>query len=633
MGSGAEHDRAELIAAGNVAAEHRSWAEAFEALAAADALAPLDPDGLVALANAADLMAHPEVAVDARQRAFAQLRRSDPGGAAYLAAQVAMAQFSRDAMAVGRGWIQQAVDLLADQDDCEASAFLAWAEAVGLSESGETPAALEAADGVVELARRVDSVDMEALGSLLKGQILTGQGHLEEGAALMDPAMTLAVSGVLSPMTTALVYCGTISTCASTGDLQRAWEWTDEVNRCSVGGSTDFPGDCRMHRAEIMRVRGEWTKAEVELASLCDQLGTWHVGHVASAHYELGVLSLHRGDLSAAATAFAQSRELGHTTLPGAAWLELASGNAEAAIALLQSELAIASAPLDRLTLLPAAVEALLAGGRMEDAQASSHELHTLSANWPAPMHHARAAHAAGAVAVALGDAAAANASLTEAIEWWRKVPAPYDEARARVLLGLSEERAARTGHLETALEVFTRLGAVLDAEAVLGHLGRSVEVERETLALMFTDIEGSTEMLADLGDAAWREVLRRHDDCLRDLFARHRGKVLTGTGDGFFVGFPTSDDALDCAAEIQGTVEEVRVRIGVHLAEVNRDRDGYSGRGVHEAARISALGAGGDIVVSSAALQGTAASRRTYGTRTVELKGLPGEMEVAFLD
>lgn len=632
MATADQTERSTLIAAGHDAAKRTSWADAFDALFAADALTPLEPDELRVLADAAQLTGRPDISVDARQRAFAQVRGSDPGEAAYLATQVAMAHFERGAMAVGMGWIQQAQDLLVDQEDCEASALLAWMGANMLGESDDTTAALDAADGVAELARRVGSVDMEALGSLLKGQILTSQGRVEEGAALMDPVMALAVSGVLHPITAAYVYCGTISTCASSGDLQRAWEWTDEVGRCSVGGSSDYPGDCRMHRAEIMRVRGDWTKAEVELASLCDQLHTWHDGHVATAHYELGVLSLHRGDLAAAATAFARSRELGHTPLPGQAWLELASGNAEAAITMLQSELAMATKPLDRLSLLPAAVDALLAAKRIEEAQASSSELHALSAGWSAPMQHARAAQAAGAVALALGDLDAARASLTVAIDCWRMVPAPFDEARSRVLLGLCEKGTARTGHLESALESFTRLGAVLDAQAVLAHLGRTGDVQRETLALMFTDIEGSTQMLAELGDAAWLEVLRRHDDCLRDLFARHKGSVLTGTGDGFFAGFPSADHALECAVEIQRTVEEVRVRIGVHLAEVNRDRGGYSGRGVHEAARISALGAGGDIVVSSAALAGATATRPTRETRTVELKGLPGEMEIAFL-
>lgn len=148
----------------------------------------------------------------------------------------------------------------------------------------------------------------------------------------------------------------------------------------------------------------------------------------------------------------------------------------------------------------------------------------------------------------------------------------------------------------------------------------------------MFTDIEGSTTMLAELGDAAWHKAPRRHDSTLREIFGRYSGDEFLDTGDGFFVGFPTADAALDCALDIQRTVEDVRVRIGVHFTVASRDQSGLSGRGVHEAARISALGSGGDVVVSTTTLQHATKPYPTSGTRTVGLKGLPGDMQIAYL-
>ena len=102
----------------------------------------------------------------------------------------------------------------------------------------------------------------------------------------------------------------------------------------------------------MLRIRGEWAKAELELASVCEELGTWHVGHAAGAFYELGEVSLHRGDLEAAAHAFAKCKELGHRALPGLASLELTRENAEAAVALLDEGLAATS---DRIRSLSAA--------------------------------------------------------------------------------------------------------------------------------------------------------------------------------------------------------------------------------------------------------------------------------------
>ena len=428
------------------------------------------------------------------------------------------------------------------------------------------------------------------------------------------------------------MYCGTISTCASTGDVARAWEWTNEVGRCSVTGSSDFPGDCRLHRAELLRIRGDWVKAEVEMASVCDDLGAWHSGHLATAHYELGELSLRRGDLGAAAEAFTRCRELGLSPLPGSASLELASGKPETAAALLRGELSTTNEPMARSRLLPVAVEAMLALDQIDDARVWARELRVLAGAWLAPLHEARAAHAEGLVALACGDGPGARDHLTAAIDAWRRVPAPYEEALSRVSLAHAEEPAARVMHLEAALETFDRLGAVRDAQVVMGELGHPDAVDRVTLALMFTDIEDSTATLAQLGDEEWLKVLRRHDVALRELFRRHNGEVLTGTGDGFFAGFPTADDALDCALAIQYTVDEVRVRVGVHHTEANRDHGGLSGRGVHEAARISALGSGGDVVVSKVTLEHATKPYATRETRTVCLKGLPGEMTVAYL-
>ena len=91
----------------------------------------------------------------------------------------------------------------------------------------------------------------------------------------------------------------------------------------------------------------------------------------------------------------------------------------------------------------------------------------------------------------------------------------------------------------------------------------------------MFTDIEGSTNLVEALGDEAWQGVLRWHDETLRSLFAEHKGEEVVGTGDGFFIGFDSPDEALACAVAIQRRLAEHRrtngfapkVRIGVHAS------------------------------------------------------------------
>jgi class 3 adenylate cyclase len=156
----------------------------------------------------------------------------------------------------------------------------------------------------------------------------------------------------------------------------------------------------------------------------------------------------------------------------------------------------------------------------------------------------------------------------------------------------------------------------------------------------MFTDIEDSTVLLAALGDDRWSDILRWHDSTLRRLFAGFDGQEIKqrGGGDGFFVAFASAAAALDCAIAIQEAMFEgtrdgrlsLRVRIGAHEAEATRSIDDYSGRGVHEAARIAALARGGEILVSIRTLTSAGSRHQASQTRTADLKGLPDPIVVA---
>jgi class 3 adenylate cyclase len=155
----------------------------------------------------------------------------------------------------------------------------------------------------------------------------------------------------------------------------------------------------------------------------------------------------------------------------------------------------------------------------------------------------------------------------------------------------------------------------------------------------MFTDIEGSTNLVEALGDEAWQSVLRWHDEALRSLFAEHKGEEVVATGDGFFVGFDSPDSALACAVAIQRKLAEHRrsagfapkVRIGVHASGATQVGRNFSGKGVHEAARIAALAAGDEIMASLA----TAADGRfpVSEPKPVTLRGTSEPVEVVSVD
>ncbi|HEY8630370.1 MAG TPA: adenylate/guanylate cyclase domain-containing protein [Gaiellaceae bacterium] len=138
-------------------------------------------------------------------------------------------------------------------------------------------------------------------------------------------------------------------------------------------------------------------------------------------------------------------------------------------------------------------------------------------------------------------------------------------------------------------------------------------ELPTGTVTFLFTDVEGSTRLLRELGDR-YAEVLAEHRRVLRDAFARHGGMEVDTQGDAFFIAFARASDALAAAAEAtedlrQGTI---RVRMGLHTGEPLVTDEGYVGIDVHRAARIAAAGHGGQILVS----QSTRDLLRTAGLR-----------------
>ena len=163
----------------------------------------------------------------------------------------------------------------------------------------------------------------------------------------------------------------------------------------------------------------------------------------------------------------------------------------------------------------------------------------------------------------------------------------------------------------------------------------RTSEPRRVLKTFMFTDIVKSTNLVEVLGDEAWETLLRWHDQTLRALFVAHHGEEVVTTGDGFFVGFDSPDEALACAVAIQRKLLEHRqtqgfapqVRIGVHASDATQVEGNFRGIGVHEAARIAALAEGGEILGSR---QTVAAGRFSVSApRLVTLKGISEPVEV----
>ncbi len=170
---------------------------------------------------------------------------------------------------------------------------------------GEYERAIELFDQAYAIAERVGDRDGQILALSVKGRSFITSGDVEAGLALLDEATASAMCGDLRPHSAGLVYCLTISSCQDLGDYRRAAEWTEAANswwdRLDVAG---FPGTCRIHRAEVLRLRGDWPAAERQAIEACEELHDFDRNITAMGHYEIGEIRRRRGDFAGAEEAY-----------------------------------------------------------------------------------------------------------------------------------------------------------------------------------------------------------------------------------------------------------------------------------------------------------------------------------------
>jgi len=165
-----------------------------------------------------------------------------------------------------------------------------------------------------------------------------------------------------------------------------------------------------------------------------------------------------------------------------------------------------------------------------------------------------------------------------------------------------------------------------------LGQEEALLQDDRPLVTVLYTDIVGSTEQLASVGDRAWRSVLDEHDATIDRTVSAHRGRVVKTLGDGILATFDGPARAVRCAAAIRDQLAQrgVTVRAGLHTGEIELRGTDVAGIAVHIASRVSALAGPGDILVSRTVVDLTGGSGIDYDARgDHELKGVPGTLAI----
>jgi DNA-binding CsgD family transcriptional regulator/TolA-binding protein len=457
---------------GREAYRRRAWMDAYTSLSSADEAAPLGVEDLELLAVSASMVGRMDEFLTLLERAHhAHLEAGEGLRAARAAFWIGMNLAIRGEIGPAGGWFGRAQRLVEGEGrDCVEQGYLLVPVALQREALGDHEAAYAAVTEAATTGERFGDADLFAVAVHFQGLIRIKQGRVGEGLGLLDEAMVGVAAGEVSPFMTGVVYCGVIACCEEAFDARRAREWTNALTRwCDEQPQmVAFTGRCLAHRAGIKQLHGAWQDAleEARLArERCEQ--AMNRAATGQALYQQGELLRLQGDFDAAEQAYRDANRYGREPQPGLALLRLRQGDAETAAAAIGRALGETTAPLQRAGLLPAYTQIMLALDNIEEARNASQELDEIAAGSESAMLGAIAAHARGAVALAEDDPAAGLASLRHALRVWQELEAPYEAARARVLVGLScrtlgDEDSAEL-ELEAARGAFEQLGAAPD--------------------------------------------------------------------------------------------------------------------------------------------------------------------------
>jgi DNA-binding CsgD family transcriptional regulator len=518
----------------------RAWSDAYDAFVSADLSTPLDVDDLDRLATATYLTGRDLEFLRVLERlSRVHLESGDRLRAARSAFWLAVTFMLRGENGRSNAWTARGQRLVEDQD-CVERGYMAIAVAEQQLRQGRADAARATANEAAAIGESFRDAEVTAAARHAQGRALIQQGEVVAGLRCLDETMLAVVAGELSPIMTGLMYCSVISTCQRVYALGRAHEWTSAFS--SVCGQQPemiaFTDACLVHRAEIMQLQGAWPESLAEARRACERARRADRKPLGTALYQQAEIHRLCGEFAEAEDAYRAASELGFEPQPGLALLRLAQGRAGAACAAIRRLTSATSDRVRRARVLPAHLEIMLACGDLEEARRARDELRELAHAFDTDVLHAVVAQAGGAIAIAEGRAQAALDPLRCAFGLWKRLDAPYEAARVRVLVGqacraLGDDEAARL-EIEAAKSVFERLGARpelarLDARNAPDRpSSRPLLTARELQVLRLISTGRTNKEIAEELSLSQRTIDRHVTNILTKLAVRSRTAATT---------------------------------------------------------------------------------------------------------
>jgi tetratricopeptide (TPR) repeat protein len=531
-----------LVERAHSAVARGGWQEAFDLLMEADAHGLLAPADLPVLGEVAYAAGHIDVTIEAWERAHAAcMQTGDPVAAAGAAARVAMhLLFDTALMAPVRGWLGRAERLLEGRGETPSYAWFAVVRSYERMLTGDLPVARQWARRAIEEGSGDPAA--AALGRVAEARLLILDGDVPQGLALLDQAGVATVSGDLDPLSTGVVYCELVCALQGLGQYDLAEQWTEAMERwCETNAIGSLHGRCRIHRAEILRLRGACNEAESQALMACKELRPYLRRELGWPLNELGRIRFHKGDIAGAEEALLAAHRAGWDPQPGLALVRLAQGDAATAAASLRDALERPmrvpskerppNTDLQRAPLLEAQVEIEIAVGDIGRARSAANELELVAARFQNMALAASAALARGRVRLADGDAAGAEQSLSDAVRLWNDVGAPYEAAMAR--MSLAEAHAASGSEHRAVLE---RQAARAILEGIKATPAAAPPAHFEPTGALDEQPVASANVFRREGDY-WSVIFDGHTVRVRDLKGmRYLARLLADPGREYHV-------------------------------------------------------------------------------------------------
>jgi DNA-binding NarL/FixJ family response regulator len=487
---------------GRQAFAQRAWKDAYARLSAADADAPLEGRELEMLATAAYLIGNDEGSETAWSRAYEWLRTRDKRRAARCAFWLVLQLLAIGDWARGSGWLSTAERLLDQDAECPECGLLLALAARTHAKRGDLDAARGAFTRVAALAGTSDDAELKAFSLIGLAQAAGSRGDSAAAMALFDEAMVAVSSDALSPISAGVIYCAMIEACYDFLDVARAREWTAALSRWCADQPDLLPfrGHCLVHRAQTLRLTGDWSNAIAHAGQACavasdasgQPPGSVPPDHrtraypIGAAYYEMAEIHRMQGHFGDAEEAYRQAHQYGRSPEPGLALLRLAQGRVDGAVAGIQRIHSQRQKRAARAGVLAACVDIMLAADVHAAAHEAADELAALAEAMPAPYLRALAAQARGAILLSEGKPRDALEALRAAWLDWEALEVPYEAARVRVAMGLSWRQLGDSDAAElefdAARRVFLRLAATPDVSRVNDLLAPSSRAPAQPL-------------------------------------------------------------------------------------------------------------------------------------------------------